>query len=144
MAATAETLYTRNSRDVFSRIIAMHQYEGIASYMQQQSASKSGTHKEETPLTEGTPGKAEVPATAHSEQQGHQKSTEIIETPMAIRTSTSAGSTATAKIPILAKYWQNCKKLTDVAMTKKNIKFSSYKRKFSMEQLQSYMCGRPS
>jgi hypothetical protein len=45
MAATAETLYTRNSRDVFSRIIAMYQNEGIAAYRQQQNASKSGTQE---------------------------------------------------------------------------------------------------
>jgi hypothetical protein len=37
------------------------------------------------------------------EQQGHQKSAEIIETPTAIRNSTSTGSTATAKTPTLAK-----------------------------------------
>jgi hypothetical protein len=43
MDATAETLYTRNNRDVFSRMIAMHQYEGIAAYQQQQDARKSGT-----------------------------------------------------------------------------------------------------
>jgi hypothetical protein len=103
MAATAEMLYTRNNRDFFNSMIAMHQDEGIAAYMQQQNASKSGSHKEGTPITAGTQGKAEVPATAHSEQQGHQKSAEIIETPSATRTSTSAGSTATAKTPTLAK-----------------------------------------
>jgi hypothetical protein len=89
-------------------MIVMQQYEGIAAYMQQQSASKSGTHKEGTPITEGTQEKAEVPATEHLVQQGHQKSADIIETSTAIRTSTSAGSTATAKTPILAKYWHNC------------------------------------
>jgi hypothetical protein len=84
-------------------MIAMHQNEGIEAYMQQQNASKSGT-----PIPEGTQRKAEVPATAKWEQQGHQKSAEIIETPAALRTLTSAGSTTTAKTPTLAKYWQNC------------------------------------
>jgi hypothetical protein len=58
-----------------------------------------GHNKEGTPITDGT----RAPASAHPEQQGHQKSAEIIETPTAIRNSTSAGSTATAKTPTLAK-----------------------------------------
>ncbi len=55
-------------------------------------------NKEGTPITEWA--QAEVPATAHPEQQEHQKSAEIIGT---IRSSTSAGSTATAKTPTLAR-----------------------------------------
>jgi hypothetical protein len=59
-----------------------------------------GHNKEGMPITEGTKDKAEVPATAHPEQQGHQRS---VETPTEIRTSTSAGSTPTAETPTLAR-----------------------------------------